>query len=126
MFFEANHSQPVAFGGSGNTLSGRSLQPQSQPQSQPATSSSQGKGKEKAATEEIKTEAKWSTGGQTLGIRSTHVPPSFRLRDAGAGGAPVPLSRRKGKEKEKMKERTQSPERDWGVDDDDVIIIDSD
>jgi ubiquitin fusion degradation protein 1 len=55
-----------------------------------------------------------------------HVPPSFRLRDVGAGGAPVPLSRRKGKEKEKTKEKAQSPERDWGVDDDDVIIIDSD
>jgi len=114
---------PAAFGGSGNTLSGRSVQYQSQP----TASSSNGKGKEKAASEGPEKEAKWGTAGQTLGSRSTHVPPSFRARDVGAGGAPVPLPRRKGKEKQKAeKQKSPSPDQDWGVDDDDVIVIDSD
>jgi ubiquitin fusion degradation protein 1 len=114
--------QPAAFGGSGNTLSGRSVR--SQPQASP--SSSKGKGKEKAATEDSNEDAKWGTGGQPLGSR-IHVPLSFRTREIGAGGAPVPLSRRKGKEKEPAKKaKSPSPEHDWGVDDDDVIVIDSD
>lgn len=107
----------MTFGGSGNTLSGRQLQP--------AASSSKGKGKEKVAAEEVKEEARWGTGGHTLGSRAT-VPSTFRAHDVGAGAAPVPLPRRKGKEKLKAKAKSPSPERDWGVDDDDVIVIDSD
>jgi ubiquitin fusion degradation protein 1 len=77
--------------------------------------------------EDDKGEVRWGTSGQTLGSRSAHIPPSFRARDVGAGGAPVPLSRRKGKEKQKTKkDKSPSPEQDWGVDDDDIIVIDSD
>lgn len=102
------------------TLSGRRPT-----QSQPATASSS-KGKEKA--EDAKEETKWGTGGQTLGASpSMHIPPSFRGRDLGAGGAavPQPPSRRKDKQKAK-KQKSPSPEFDWGVDDEDVIVIDSD
>jgi ubiquitin fusion degradation protein 1 len=114
---------PIAFGGSGNTLSGRP----SQSQSQAAPSSSKGKGKEKAASEESEADGKWGTGGQTLGSRSTYVPSSFRMSNPGARGAPVsqPPSRRREKQNAKTK-KSSSPELDWGVDDDDVIVIDSD
>ena len=117
---------PIAFGGVGATLNGRSSQPQ------PSTSSSKGKGKEPATSES--TEPKWGTGGQTLGSRS-RAPLTFNSRDVGAGGAPVPQlpSRRSGnvvlagngKGKAK-KEKSPSPEHDWGVEDDDIIEIDSD
>lgn len=108
-----NTQAPLAFGGSGNTLSGRPTQP--------AASSS--KGKEKASSEESDADAKWGTGGHTLGSRSTYVPPSFQSRDLGAGA--LPPSRHREKQKAK-KRKSPSPERDWGVDDDDVIVIDSD
>lgn len=117
---------PIAFGGVGATLNGRSSQPQ------PSTSSSKGRGKEPATSES--TEPKWGTGGQTLGSRS-RAPLTFNSRDVGAGGAPVPQlpSRRSGnvvlagngKGKAK-KEKSPSPEHDWGVEDDDIIEIDSD
>jgi ubiquitin fusion degradation protein 1 len=105
-------SAPTPFGGSGNTLSGRPTQP-----------AAKGKGKEKATTEEADADAKWGTGGQTLGSRSTYIPPSIQPRNLGAGSAPPSRHREKPKSK---KPRSPSPERDWGVDDDDVIIIDSD
>ncbi|KAF7973400.1 hypothetical protein HWV62_15189 [Athelia sp. TMB] len=115
----ASSPPPVAFGGSGQTLNGRPTQSQ-------ATAGSS-KGKEKAKEED---EApKWGTGGHTLGgvSRAARPPVSFNGRDLGAGGAavPQPPSRRKDKQKSK-KQRSPSPEMDWGVDDDDVIHIDSD
>ena len=69
-----------------------------------------------------------------LGSHS-RAPPSFNSRDVGTGGAPVPqlpsrrnrdavpAGNRKGKAK---KEKSPSPEYDWGVEDDDIIEIDSD
>lgn len=87
-------------------------------QTRAPTAVGKGKAKEEAPAKE------WGTGGQTLGAR-TQVPPSFRSRDVGAGGAPVPVpSARRGASQQKQKERSPTP--DWGVDDDDVIEIDSD
>ncbi|KAL0946632.1 hypothetical protein HGRIS_012829 [Hohenbuehelia grisea] len=97
-----------SFHGAGNTLSGRSLTPS-------APSSSKGKEKEKPPA------ATWTGAGQTLGSRPT----ISQSGPVGAGGARVPtLPQRNSKQKEKEKERSPSP--DWGVDDDDVIMIDSD
>lgn len=104
-------SQP-SFTGSGNTLNGRPAQ---------ATSA---KGKEKAApaSESQASEKSWGTG-QALGSRAPaapHVPPSFRGRSLGASGtnaASLPT-------KSQLKRRSPTP--DWGVDDDDIIEIDSD
>ncbi|KAH7912224.1 UFD1-domain-containing protein [Hygrophoropsis aurantiaca] len=104
-------SAPPSFSGSGNTLTGRSA---------PTTgSSSNAKGKQK---EQPPSEPSWGTGGQTLGARSSFVPQSFRGRDLGAGGAPVPQTR----QASKPTQQRRSPTPDWGVDDDDIIEIDSD
>lgn len=114
--------EPTAFTGSGNTLTGRPSV------SQPQPSSSKSKGKEKAKTPETTTSS-WGNGGNTLGSRSssTRVPPSFRGPtgpiELGAGGARVPRPPQRGKA-QKKKERSPTP--DWDVDDDDVIMIDSD
>jgi len=103
----------------GNTLSGRLPQSSSQ-----AASS---KGKEKATPPEDK---RWGSGGQTLASRNTTVPSSFRDRERGAGGAPVPKPPnrrvRSGKQKEKENQKARSPTPDFGVDEEDVIVIDSD
>ena len=61
--------------------------------------------------------------GQTLGSRSQalpHVPPSFRGRTLGATGASAASLPTKSQPKRR------SPTPDWGVDDDDIIEIDSD
>ncbi|KAF8586528.1 UFD1-domain-containing protein [Ramaria rubella] len=86
------------FIGSGNTLSGR------QPPGRSAGNSSSSSGKGKAKLKE-EPEKEWGTG-QTLGNRRP------------APTSPVP------KQKQKQRERSVTP--DWGVDDDDVIVIDSD
>jgi ubiquitin fusion degradation protein 1 len=119
--------QEPSFGGSGNTLSGRSA---------PSASSTSGKGKEKEKAPESENKASsWGGGGQTLGSRApasapnTFVPGSFRADVSpgsfGAGGAQAPRLPQRGPPKPKAKERSPSP--DWGVDDDDdAIVIDSD
>jgi len=112
-------TEAEAFSGSGNTLTGRS---------QPQPSSSKGKGKEE---EPAPPTHDWSSGGHTLGSRSTTRPaaPSSASRSngphtVGAGGAAVPVLPQRNSRKP-PKERSPTP--DWGVDDDDdVIIIDSD
>jgi ubiquitin fusion degradation protein 1 len=92
------------FSGSGNTLNGRSA----------GTGSS--KGKEKAAPQQSSSLASWGTAGQTLGRRSGPT-------EVGAGGASVPRPPRRNT---KQQEKERSPTPDFGVDDDDVIMIDSD
>ncbi|EIM89844.1 ubiquitin fusion degradation protein I [Stereum hirsutum FP-91666 SS1] len=107
---------PPSFAGSGNTLSGR---PSSGPQSK-------GKGKAKEEDNAKQQQATWGQGqGQTLGARSS-APPARNIGNGqvGAGGAAVP--RLPQRSSQKKKERSPSPEMDWGVDDDEPIDIDSD
>ncbi|KAH7929740.1 UFD1-domain-containing protein [Leucogyrophana mollusca] len=105
-------AQPPSFSGSGNTLTGRAAPSLGQ--------SSSSKGKKKEESPPQASQASWGSG-QTLGTRSSFVPPSFRGRELGAGGAPAPQARHTPKPKP-----NRSPTPDWGVDDDDVIEIDSD
>ncbi|TFK76302.1 UFD1-domain-containing protein [Pluteus cervinus] len=101
-------SPKQAFSGAGNSLNGRGS-------TQPAS-----KGKEKE-----KSSVSWGSGGQKLGARST----VNEGGPVGAGGAAIPrVPQRPGtrgkQPKEKEKERSPTP--DFGVDDDDDIVIDSD
>ena len=101
--------ESAAFSGAGNTLTGH-----------PAVESSASKGK---AKEEKKEEHNWGTG-QTL----NSLPPSSRRFGSGtfgAGGASVPhIPQRVGGVRKQDRQRSPSP--DWGVDDDEIIDIDSD
>ncbi|KAF9454577.1 UFD1-domain-containing protein [Macrolepiota fuliginosa MF-IS2] len=97
-----SRSPPQSFGGSGQTLNGRTL---STPQS-----SSSDKGKEKA----IMNSHDWGSSGQALGSRNAIV---------GAGGASIPRPPNRTK-KALGKERSPTP--DFGVDDDDDVIMISD
>ncbi|KAJ3989433.1 ubiquitin fusion degradation protein I [Lentinula detonsa] len=102
------------FSGSGHSLNGRSIG--TQPSSTPD------KGKSKAVNDSSsQSTASWAGTGRTLG--------SSVSRDLGAGGARVPHPQQKisGGQAGKKKQRSPSPDIDWGVDDDDdVIMIDSD
>ncbi|KAJ7581233.1 ubiquitin fusion degradation protein I [Mycena floridula] len=96
---------PAAFAGSGTTLNARS--------SNQATSA---KGKEKEKPAES---SSWSVGGgNTLGSLPRELGP------VGAGGARIPRIPQRSRPKKEEKQRSPTP--DWGVDDDDVIMVDSD
>ncbi|KAG6918148.1 hypothetical protein DXG01_016337 [Tephrocybe rancida] len=112
---EISGQEHTTFSGSGNTLSGRNAH-------QPTPSSSKGKAKETTTSQ--RSSASWSGTGQSLG--ANNVP--RELGPVGAGGARIPKlpQRNSNKEKAKEKEKRRSPSPDWGVDDDDVIMIDSD
>ncbi|KAJ7343388.1 ubiquitin fusion degradation protein UFD1-domain-containing protein, partial [Mycena albidolilacea] len=102
-------SRDAAFNGSGTTLNGRST--------------GSAKGKEKAPAQDTSgssSSAAWAGTGHSLGGA---VP--RELGPVGAGGARVPrVPQRTNSGQPKQKERSPSP--DWGVDDeDDVIMIDS-
>ncbi|KZT26398.1 UFD1-domain-containing protein [Neolentinus lepideus HHB14362 ss-1] len=106
-----NSESSSAFSGSssGNTLNGRSSQSQGSP--------SKGKGKETDSSSSQATLKKDWGKGQTL---AASTPATF-----GAGGARVPRpSQRNSNSRQKQKERSPTP--DFGVDDDDAIVIDSD
>ncbi|KAI0064591.1 ubiquitin fusion degradation protein I [Artomyces pyxidatus] len=107
--------QPApSFSGSGNSLTGRST-----------GFSSSAKGKEKE-NDKSAAEAKDWGQGQSLGGRTSNPARTRPIGtgEVGAGGASVPrLPQRAGKA---ARQRSPSPEEDWGVDDDDVIEIDSD
>jgi ubiquitin fusion degradation protein 1 len=112
---------PAAFLGAGNSLNGRPISSSTQ---------STGKGKSKATedTEAKKVdEARWGTGqGRSLGSRPSNGVDTrtFGAGLVGVGGASVPrLSQRSSK---KPRRRERSPTPDFGIDDDDVIVIDSD
>jgi ubiquitin fusion degradation protein 1 len=95
--------QPQTFSGSGKTLKGTAPS---------AVSSSSTKGK---AKEETPSSDTWGSGGHKLG-----QPVSY-----GAGGARIPqIPRRQGTKKEPERERSPTP--DFGVDEDDIIDVDSD
>ncbi|KAJ6547663.1 ubiquitin fusion degradation protein I [Mycena capillaripes] len=101
-------SRDSTFNGTGNTLNGRQA---------PSA-----KGKEKAPAQDTSSSsAAWAGTGHSLGPGA--VP--RELGPVGAGGARIPrIPQRNSGGKQKEKERSPSP--DWGVDDDDVIMIDSD
>ncbi|KAF5358463.1 hypothetical protein D9756_001481 [Leucocoprinus leucothites] len=96
-------SPPQSFGGTGQTLSGRSLG-----MSQTASSS------EKEKQEGKQSSHHWGTGGQALGSKNAVL---------GAGGANVPRLPNRSK-RELSRERSPTP--DFGVDDDDDVIMISD
>jgi len=95
---------PNPFGGQGSTLNGRTAGP----------SSSESKSKQ----DDKKPAHDWGGAGHTLQSAPPRKP--IGTGQVGAGGASVPALRRK--------QRSPSPEEehDWGVDDDEVIDIDSD
>jgi len=96
-------SRDSAFDGAGNTLNGRAI--------------GSAKGKEKAPAQDTSnSSASWAGTGHSLG---SSIP--RELGPVGAGGARIP---RIPQRNSKPKQRSPSP--DWGVDDDDVIMIDSD
>jgi ubiquitin fusion degradation protein 1 len=112
---------PDAFLGAGNFLNGRAASSSTQ---------STGKGKSKATDggDNKVEETGWGTGqGRSLGSRPTNGVDrrTFGSGLVGVGGASVPrLSQRSGK---KPRRRERSPTPDFGIDDDDdVIVIDSD
>ncbi|KAI4520144.1 UFD1-domain-containing protein [Schizophyllum commune Loenen D] len=106
-----------SFSGSGATLSGRPAPGSS------SSASAKGKEKEKENTES--TAHQWGSSGHTLG---RNVPRELPRESGpvGAGGARAPRAPvRNQSAKQKQKERSPTP--DWGVDDDeDVIMYDSD
>ncbi|KAJ7774937.1 ubiquitin fusion degradation protein I [Mycena metata] len=101
-------SRDSVFNGTGNMLNGRQ------------TGST--KGKEKAPVQDTSSSSSsaWAGTGQSLGPGA--VP--RELGPVGAGGARIPRVPQRTSSTQKQKERSPSP--DWGVDDDDVIMIDSD
>ncbi|KDR81697.1 hypothetical protein GALMADRAFT_239823 [Galerina marginata CBS 339.88] len=109
---EITPQSPPHFSGSGNTLSGRS-------NAKPSTSSdAKGKAKAQDSTSSTSTHT-WGSSGQALGKK-----PIAPQGPVGVGGARVPQPPQRNNKKKI--ERSPSPE-DWGVDDDDdVIMIDSD
>ncbi|KAF6764061.1 ubiquitin fusion degradation protein UFD1-domain-containing protein [Ephemerocybe angulata] len=104
---ETTPQSPQPFASAGNTLTGRSTQPSSS------------KPKEEKPAEEAKPAHTWGTSGHTLGSRS--APRSNG--PLGAGGARAPQVPQR-KNKQPVKERSPTP--DFGVDDDEIIDIDSD
>ena len=111
---------PAAFLGTGNSLNGRDTASSTQ---------SAGKGKSKA-TEDTRAkevdETRWGTGqGRSLGSRPSNGVDTrtFGPGLVGVGGASVPRLSQRSK---KPRRRERSPTPDFGIDDDDVIVIDSD
>lgn len=82
-------------------------------------SASQGKGKERALDKAAEPTTNWGSG-HSLGSKSARTSSG----QVGAGGASVPVLPQR-KSANAAAQRSPSP--DWGVDDeDDVIVIDSD
>jgi ubiquitin fusion degradation protein 1 len=112
---------PAAFLGTGNSLNGQATGPSTQ---------STGKGKSKAAEDtgaKNVDEARWGTGqGRSLGSRPSNGVDTrtFGAGLVGVGGASVPRISQRSSKKPRRRERSPTP--DYGIDDDDVIVIDSD
>ncbi|PFH54271.1 hypothetical protein AMATHDRAFT_544 [Amanita thiersii Skay4041] len=107
---EENQNQSTAFNGAGHQLNGKSI-------SQKSQSSSSVKGKEREGSN---LNYSWGDSGRKLGSKYSEPMKPVKY---GAGGASVPEPPSRNK---KVPERKRSPTPDWGVDDDDVIMIDSD
>ncbi|VDC06562.1 unnamed protein product [Peniophora sp. CBMAI 1063] len=107
---DGSPTQPVPFAGSGNSLTGRS------------NSSSASKGKAKENDKSPAASHNWGTSGHSLGAAPTAPRRPMGNGAVGAGGASVPALRRKAREPSPEEEE----EVDWGVDDDEIIEIDSD
>jgi ubiquitin fusion degradation protein 1 len=102
-----DNNPKVPFSGEGRTLHSMSM-------ATPTVNSAKGKGK---ADENSCDGYSWGSSGQTLGSR-----PSASHSTVGQGTRGDTPPRRNAK----MKQKERSPTPDWGVDDDDVIMIDSD
>lgn len=89
----------ATFGGTGRSLTGRAV---------PQVTHDKPEDRSKSY--------KWGSSGQSLGSSKKQVG-----QGSGRAALPSPSSRNS---KSKQKERSPTP--DWGVDDDDVIMIDSD
>jgi ubiquitin fusion degradation protein 1 len=111
---------PATFLGPGNSLNGRAT-------GSPTQSAGKGKSKATEDTEAKKVdEARWGTGqGRSLGSRPSNGVDTrtFGAGLVGVGGASVPRLSQRSK---KPRRRERSPTPDFGIDDDDVIVIDSD
>ncbi len=112
---------PAAFLGTGNSLNGRATGSSAQ-----STDKGKSKATEDTGAKKVD-EARWGTGqGRSLGSRPSNGVDirTFGAGLVGVGGASVPrLSQRSSK---KPRRRERSPTPDFGIDDDDVIVIDSD
>ncbi|KAI9508278.1 ubiquitin fusion degradation protein I [Russula earlei] len=117
---ESTPKPPTAFFGAGNSLNGRAT-------SSSTRSSSKGKSKATDDTEAKAGESRWGTGtGRSLGTRQSNGVSSRTLGAGlvGVGGASVPRPSQRPTKKPPRYEPSPTP--DFGVDDDDVIVIDSD
>lgn len=99
----------ITFGGTGHSVDGRAV-----PQASNATSSTTGR------SEEQSTSHNWGTSGQVLSSRS-----SVAMKQVSQGAGKV-APRSSPQKNPKSKQRERSPSPDWGVDDDEIIMIDSD
>jgi len=78
-------------------------------------------------TETKTDEAKWGTGpGRSLGTRQSNGVGTRSLGAGLVGVSGASASRMSPRSSKKPPRRERSPTPDWGVDDDDVIVIDSD
>ena len=111
---------PAAFLGTGNYLNGRGAGSSTQ-----STSKGKSKATEDTGAKKVD-EARWGTGqGRSLGSRPSNGVDTrtFGAGLVGVGGASVPRLSQRSK---KPRRRERSPTPDFGIDDDDVIVIDSD
>lgn len=99
----------ITFGGTGHSVDGRAV-----PQASNATSSPTGR------SEDQSTSHNWGTSGQVLSSRS-----SVAMKQVSQGAGKV-APRSSPQKNPKSKQRERSPSPDWGVDDDEIIMIDSD
>ncbi|KAF8746114.1 hypothetical protein AX14_000169 [Amanita brunnescens Koide BX004] len=106
---DPNGSPPTTFGGAGRSLNDRAVS-----QASNATSSTIDQAEDRSKSHN------WGTSGQTLSSGSSA---GTKQVSQGVGKSAQSLSPR-GNSKSKQKERSPSP--DWGVDDDEIIMIDSD
>ncbi|TFK30019.1 UFD1-domain-containing protein [Coprinopsis marcescibilis] len=105
---EATPQSPPPFVGSGNRLTGRSS-------SQSGNSSAKPEEHKPAPTHN------WGSSGSTLGASTPREP-----GPVGAGGAGIPRLPHRPNSNSKPKKKERSPTPDFGVDDDEMIEIDSD
>jgi len=106
---DPNGSPPTTFGGTGHSVDGRAVA-----QASNATSSATGR------SEDQSTSHNWGTSGQVLSSRS-----SVGMKQVSQGAGKV-APRSSPQKNPKSKQRERSPSPDWGVDEDEVIMIDSD
>jgi len=111
---------PAAFVGAGSSLNGNAT-------GSPAKSTGKGKNNPSEDTGAKTDEARWGTGqGRSLGSRQSNGAGTRTMGASlvGVSGTSVPLLSPRSSKKPSRRERSPTP--DFGIDDDDVIVIDSD